>query len=101
MLDQIDISPPTGAQISYARKIAVRLGAPIPWEAQVDRRSLSTWIDGHQAAFRERVQATRGPGATSKQVAFAERIARAKRRAVPDECFCDSGLMSRWIDANR
>lgn len=100
MLDQTDIPPPTDAQIRYARKIATRLGAPIPWEAQMDRRSLSNWIGSHQAGFREREQAMRGPGATSKQVAFAESLARAKRRAVPDECFRDAGLMSRWIDAN-
>jgi hypothetical protein len=28
---------------------------------------------------------------TSKQVAFAETLARIKRRAVPDECFRDRG----------
>jgi hypothetical protein len=38
---------------------------------------------------------------TSKQVAFAEKLARIKRRAVPDECFRDRGLMSKWIDGNR
>ena len=31
----------------------------------------------------------------------AERLARIKRRAVPDECFRDKGLMSKWIDGNR
>lgn len=38
---------------------------------------------------------------SSKQVAFAEKLARIKRRAVPDECFRDKGLMSKWIDGNR
>ena len=38
---------------------------------------------------------------SSKQVAFAERLARIKRRAVPDECFRDRALMSKWIDGNR
>ena len=38
---------------------------------------------------------------SSKQVAFAERIARIKRRSVPDACFKDRTLMSRWIDSNR
>jgi hypothetical protein len=38
---------------------------------------------------------------SSKQVAFAERLARIKRRAVLDECFRDKGLMSKWIDGNR
>jgi hypothetical protein len=67
------------------------------WEVQQDRRSLSAWIDA---------QAKLNPGAqdsrpTSKQVAFAERLARIKRRAVPDECFRDKGLMSKWIDGNK
>ena len=35
------------------------------------------------------------------QVAFAERIARIQRRNVPDECFKDRGLLSKWIDHNR
>ena len=38
---------------------------------------------------------------SSKQVAFAERLARIKHRAVPYECFRDKGLMSKWIDGNR
>jgi hypothetical protein len=38
---------------------------------------------------------------TSKQVAFAERIARAKRRDVPDECYKSRDLMSRWITSNK
>ena len=31
----------------------------------------------------------------------AERLARIKRRAAPDECLRDKGLMSKWIDGNR
>ena len=38
---------------------------------------------------------------TSKQVTFAEKLARIKQRAVPDECFRNKGLMSQWIDGNR
>jgi hypothetical protein len=37
---------------------------------------------------------------TSKQVGFAEPIARMKRREVPQECFRDREVMSKWIDAN-
>ena len=79
--------PATPKQIAYARALAL----------QQDRRSLSAWIDA---------QAKLNPGAqdsrpTSKQVAFAERLARIKRRAVPDECFRDKGLMSKWIDGNK
>jgi hypothetical protein len=45
--------------------------------------------------------ANNDPRPSSKQVAFAEKLARIKRRAVPDECFRDKGLMSKWIDVNK
>jgi hypothetical protein len=38
---------------------------------------------------------------TSKQVAFAECLARIEQRSLPDECFRDKGLMSKWNDGNR
>ncbi len=70
----------------------------LPWEVQQDRRSLSAWIEA-QAQLKPVSEMDRLP--TSKQVAFAEKLARIKRRAVPDECFRDKGLMSKWIDGNR
>ena len=70
----------------------------LPWEIQQDRRSLSAWIDA-QAQMKPLSALDSLP--SSKQVAFAERLARIKRRAVPDECFRDKGLMSNWIDGNR
>lgn len=94
-----DTLPPTPKQVDYAAAIARRLNARIPAEAANDRRALSDWIDAHKA--RAAARAASGPGATSRQVAFAERIARVKRRGIPGECFRDAGLMSRWIDANR
>jgi hypothetical protein len=100
MTETIPIPAPTPAQVDYARKISQRLNATIPWENIQDRRALSNWIGAHQDAFRRAVYA-KGPGATSKQVAFAEQIARRRRTSVPDECFRDAGLMSRWIDHNR
>ena len=63
-----------------------------------NQHSLSSWIDA-QAQMKP-LSALDGPP-SSKQVAFAERLARIKRRAVPDECFRDKGLMSKWIDGNR
>ena len=69
-----------------------------PWEVQQDRRALSSWIDA-QARLKPISALDQLP--SSKQVAFAERLARVKRRAVPDECFRDKGLMSKWIDGNR
>ena len=93
--------PPTPKQVDYARAIAQRLRVVIPPEDAGDRRRLSEWIDRHKSARRQSPRPSHGTGATSRQVAYAERIARAKRRAIPDECFRDAGLMSRWIDSNR
>lgn len=90
--------PVTEKQLAYARKIAARTGAVLPWDAQQDRRVLSDWIDQHRKAM-ETSRFLAYP--SSKQVAFAERLARIKRREIPQECFRDRVLMSRWIDANR
>jgi hypothetical protein len=78
--------------------LALRNQTLLPWEIQQDRRSLSAWIDA-QAQMKPLSALDSRP--SSKQVAFAERLARIKRRAVPDECFRDKGLMSKWIDGNR
>jgi len=90
--------PTTQKQIAYARSLALRNQAILPWEVQQDRRSLSAWIEA-QAQLKPVSDMDRLP--TSKQVAFAEKLARIKRRAVPEECFRDKGLMSKWIDGNR
>lgn len=58
--------------------------------------ALSAWIERESKA-----PALADPCPTSKQVAFAERIERLKRRSVPDERYRDRGLMSRWIDSNK
>ena len=89
--------PVTPRQVAYARSLALRNQTLLPSTAQLDRHSLSVWIDA-QAKLRP-VEGDQRP--TSKQVAFAEKLARIKRRAVPEECFRDRGLMSKWIDGNR
>jgi hypothetical protein len=81
-----------------ARALALRNQTLLPWEVQQDRRSLSAWIDS-QAKLTSATALDSLP--SSKQVAFAERLARIKHRAVPDECFRDKGLMSKWIDGNK
>ena len=89
--------PASERQISYAHALAMRNQVNLPWEVQLDRRVLSSWIDA-QAKSRPAEPDGRP---TSKQVALAEKLARIKRRAVPDECFRDKGLMLKWIDGNR
>jgi len=87
--------PATAKQLAFAQSIAKRTGARLPKDA--DRRTLSAWIDSHKRAGNSRLDAL----PSAKQVAFAERIARAKRRDVPPECFKDRTLMARWIDGNK
>ena len=88
--------PATPKQLAFARKLAQRNNAVLDWDTQQDRWCLSRWID-------EQVEISKSKNTrpSSKQVAFAERIARAKRRAVPDECYKSADLMSRWITANK
>ena len=96
MRQSTDSLPATAKQIAYARSLASRNHALLPWEVQQDRQRLSAWIE-EQA--KKPVSSDNRP--SSKQVAFAERIARMKRREVPDQCFRDKTMMSKWIDANR
>lgn len=90
--------PATPRQIAYARSLALRNQTLLPWEVQQDRRSLSAWIEA-QAKLKPMSALDGLP--SSRQVAFAERIARIKHRAVPDACFRDKDLMSKWIDGNK
>ena len=90
--------PVTPKQIAYARSLALRNQTLLPWEVQQDRRSLSAWIE---AQARLKPVSTLDQLPSSKQVAFAERLARIKRCAVPDECFRGKGLMAKWFDGNR
>lgn len=100
--DQSFISGPTPAQVDYARAISRRLHEQIPASDISDRRALSNWIGAHQDAYRKSAVTARSGGtATSRQVGFAEKIARRKRLQVPAECFHDAGLMSGWISRNK
>lgn len=92
------ILPPTEKQLNYARTLAQRGGVTLSWEAQQDRDSISTWID---AAIKAQPVSKFSNYASSNQVAFAERIARIKRRVIPHECFRDKTMMSKWIDGNK
>jgi len=91
--------PVSEEQLRFARKIASSRRKTLPDAALRDRRKLSEWIDANKGATPASGRFSAYP--SSKQVAFAERIARVKRRSVPDECFRDKLLMSRWIDSNR
>lgn len=84
--------PITQKQLAFARSLALRNAAVLPWEAQQDRRALSEWID-----VQKRMTPAGLDCPSSKQVAFAEKIARRKRTAVPEHCFKSREEMTRWI----
>lgn len=87
---------PTEKQIAYATTLAAKHGMKLP--QNMDRAALSKWIDQHKTP---KPQGKFSNYPSSKQVAFAERIATLKRNPVPPECFRDRALMSRWIDSNK
>lgn len=91
--------PASEKQIRFARSLAAKAGTILPDEVQQDRRQISAWINAQQARSAKRSRLDSYP--SSKQVQFAERIARYKRSQVPDECFRDKALMSKWIDSNK
>ena len=88
--------PATEKQIAYAKTLAAKCKLDLP--ENMDRAALSKWIDTHKAPA---PQGRFSEYPSSKQVGFAERIARLKRSEVPQECFRDKTLMSRWIDSNK
>ena len=94
----LPVLPPTERQMRYARRIAERAGIILPWEVQQNRKTLSEWIDTNQHQLQNRAPQPDTP--SSRQVGYAERIARARRRTIPDECYRSRNLLSRWIDAN-
>ena len=91
---------PTEKQIRFAQKIAQRGGILLPWNVLQNRRDLSNWID-QNAHVLQRGNSALSPLPSSKQVQFAERIARRKKLSVPDICFKDRQTMSQWIDRYR
>lgn len=94
--------PPSDKQQRFALQIATRLSVRVPEGALTDRHALSEWIEAHKGDLPPARATSRFSNyPSSKQVAFAERIARIKRRAVPHACFKDRTMMSRWIDSNR
>ena len=100
MLDSVQTPLlPSAAQMNFAKTLAQKTGAVLPWEVTTDRQKMSAWITERTQAVKRFGEVERAP--SSKQVAFAEQIARRKRRSVPQECFRSAGLMSRWITTNK
>ena len=98
------VVPPTKRQLLYARRIATSAGIVLPWSVQQDRASLSQWISNNAHRIQRTRPASRAAAPddrpSSRQVAWAERIARARRRQIPDECYRSRSLMRGWIDSN-
>ena len=90
---------PTDRQLQYAERIANSAGIALPGDARLDRADLSRRIEAnrHRIARLKRV-ADNLP--TARQIAWAERIARGRKRSIPDEYYKSRELLAKWIDAN-
>lgn len=90
---------PTDRQLQYAEKIAASSGIALPKDVQLDRANLSRWIEAnrHRMARSKRV-ADNLP--TARQIAWAERIARGRKRGIPDEYYKSRELLAKWLAAN-
>ncbi|XDA97743.1 hypothetical protein AB1M95_16765 [Sulfitobacter sp. LCG007] len=91
--------PATEKQLRFAHQLVLRTGDSLPEGITGNRSALSRWIDAHKDAAKRQQAVSDVP--SSKQVAYAERIARIRRRDIPRECFRDRLLMSKWIDSNK
>lgn len=95
----LPVLQPTERQLLYARRIAASAGIVLPWETQQDRAVLSEWISANAEQLKSR---NPDPGTpSSRQVGYAERIARARQRTIPDECYRSRDLLTKWIDTNK
>jgi hypothetical protein len=82
----------TEKQIQFAQQIAKLANIDLPADALVDRQRISRWLDAYRSEA-PKLQFSNYP--SSKQVGFAERIARMKRREVPQDCFRHLAMMSK------
>ena len=77
----LPVLQPTERQLLYARRIAASACLALPWNIQQDRMALSEWIAANEHCLKAREARPDTP--SSKQVGYAERIARARRRTIP------------------
>lgn len=100
--DYADLPPvlPTERQLAYAFQIASSTGTSLPGAVQSDRGALSEWIAANSGRV-QRARPSSDDRPSSRQVDYAEKIARGRRRLIPDECYRSRALLSRWIDSNR
>ncbi len=90
---------PTNRQLQYAGKIAASAGIALPKDVQLDRADLSRWIEANRHRM-ARSKSVEGSLPTARQTAWAERIARGRKRSIPEECYKSRELLAKWIDAN-
>ncbi|MYG25168.1 MAG: hypothetical protein F4213_03980 [Boseongicola sp. SB0677_bin_26] len=99
--DYVSLPPlrPTDRQLQFARRIAASAGIALPRDAQQDRAELSCWIEANRHRM---TRSTCVPDnlPTARQIAWAERIARGRKRTIPDEYYKSRKLLANWIDAN-
>jgi len=83
---------PTEKQIAFARKIAERLGQPLPEEVLTSFDACKAYLDKHAKAV---------TAPTDAQLNFAKKIAERKGITIPDDVRADGRKLSNWIDENK
>lgn len=91
--------PPSEGQLKFAKDIATALEEDIPPDAMADREKMKAWITEKKPLMPKKASGPRP--ASSKQVSFAQKIAKKKGIPVPAECLSDGGKLSDWISANK
>lgn len=83
---------PTDKQVAFAKKIAERLGQPLPEEVLTSFDACKAYLDQHAGAV---------SGPSDKQLDFANKIAERKGVEIPADVKADGKKLSAWIDANK
>ena len=91
-MDIKKIEKPTLKQLNYARSLAYKNGALLPWDVQNNKAKITKWITKQVRA----VAICTTPSA--KQLNYAKFICRKKKTKLPEYCYSNRDELSRWIN---
>ena len=89
-------SKPTPAMIKAANAIAERKGISLPKGAASDGSACRKFLDEHMP--KREAGATGGFVPSEKQLSFAQSLADATKKDIPEAAMTDSKALSAWID---
>lgn len=97
-------SRPTPRMVDLAKRVAERKGIKLPRGVLGDGAACRAFLDEHMPPRDPNAPGGAQGGAfppSDKQLAFAEQIATAAGKKIPDDARASSRLLSEWIDKNR